>query len=430
MTTGSRSTGSDPSSQSFIGVGYRKSWVGADGRVETVDGLKRVKWNSYSASVRSRLRPTNTWDVYSRYVGPPPIQPLWHDGVEVMGCSHAVSPDNNWPHLDNNDQLRLLNKLAHKVKDHEFNLGINLGEMKEFVPMVASNLTKIAKSFVALRHGDFATAARHLGANQKTWSSKTGKAKPLKATDISGRWLEMQYGWLPSLSDIYEGSKAFEALSQGPKKSVVRTSVFKGNRYNGSTTPSRNQAMVTAKITRYITYEMKEELSAPRQLGLADPLSIAWELTPLSFVVDWALPIGHYLEALGTIPFLKGRFLETTVRKFYGFDDIQWTQPPHSTWGPNWFMYVVPPFPQLDTFRATEVERVARYGISVPTPQFKGVKQILGNATRVMNAISLVHQAFAGKPTDNAILRANLGKWKSRKATRPGRPAGASKGKP
>jgi hypothetical protein len=37
-------------------------------------------------------------------------------------------------------------------------------------------------------------------------------------------------------------------------------------------------------------------------LGLLNPLQVAWELVPFSFVVDWILPIGSFLEAAtGTI---------------------------------------------------------------------------------------------------------------------------------
>jgi hypothetical protein len=34
------------------------------------------------------------------------------------------------------------------------------------------------------------------------------------------------------------------------------------------------------------------------QLGLLNPLSFAWEITPWSFVVDWLIPIGPVLSAL------------------------------------------------------------------------------------------------------------------------------------
>ena len=34
------------------------------------------------------------------------------------------------------------------------------------------------------------------------------------------------------------------------------------------------------------------------QLGLTNPAQLSWELLPLSFVVDWAYPLGSYLDTL------------------------------------------------------------------------------------------------------------------------------------
>jgi len=33
-------------------------------------------------------------------------------------------------------------------------------------------------------------------------------------------------------------------------------------------------------------------------MGLINPAEVAWELTPWSFVVDWFIPVGNFLEAL------------------------------------------------------------------------------------------------------------------------------------
>ena len=38
-------------------------------------------------------------------------------------------------------------------------------------------------------------------------------------------------------------------------------------------------------------------LAAMQKLGVANPASLAWELLPYSFVVDWFLPIGQYLNS-------------------------------------------------------------------------------------------------------------------------------------
>lgn len=46
-------------------------------------------------------------------------------------------------------------------------------------------------------------------------------------------------------------------------------------------------------------------IQAASQYGLNNPSLIAWELVPYSFVVDWFLPVGDYLERLGAFSGLK-----------------------------------------------------------------------------------------------------------------------------
>jgi hypothetical protein len=36
----------------------------------------------------------------------------------------------------------------------------------------------------------------------------------------------------------------------------------------------------------------------PAALGFTNPLVVAWEVVPWSFVVDWFIPVGRYLEQL------------------------------------------------------------------------------------------------------------------------------------
>jgi hypothetical protein len=49
----------------------------------------------------------------------------------------------------------------------------------------------------------------------------------------------------------------------------------------------------------FIQYKINSTLSNTlTQFGLANPLSLAWEILPYSFVVDWMLPIGPWLSNL------------------------------------------------------------------------------------------------------------------------------------
>jgi hypothetical protein len=49
----------------------------------------------------------------------------------------------------------------------------------------------------------------------------------------------------------------------------------------------------------YIEYSILSEFAESlKNTGLSNPLSVAWELVPWSFVVDWAYPVGTFLNNL------------------------------------------------------------------------------------------------------------------------------------
>jgi len=124
---------------------------------------------------------------------------------------------------------------------------------------------------------------------------------------------------------------------------------------------------------------MTEQLSAPRSLGLTDPLSVLWEITPYSFVVDWFIPIGTYLENLNTIPSLRGRFLTTTLRRFSG-----------SAVPRNPINFTVIP-----TTSSSQVilERKVSTSLTVPKPSFNSFEDAM-SPKRIWNAIALAVQRF------------------------------------
>lgn len=75
------------------------------------------------------------------------------------------------------------------------------------------------------------------------------------------------------------------------------------------------------QITKVKIYSevRSSELHSLTQIGLTDPLQVAWALVPFSFVLDWFLPIGSVLEGLGAtkgLDFVSGT--ATTAVKFRG----------------------------------------------------------------------------------------------------------------
>lgn len=139
---------------------------------------------------------------------------------------------------------------------------------------------------------------------------------------LANTWLEYSYAVRPLLNDIYGAAEAIAnvpyAVPLGVAKVTLKLNAdFSVLSYSGSVLGnwrSLGQHSLSREIG--VRYFRKNPLSALASLGLTNPLSLAWELVTLSFVVDWFLPIGRTLDSLdatvGT-DFLDG-FMTTTSK--------------------------------------------------------------------------------------------------------------------
>lgn len=353
-------------------------WNGSDGKQEVVNGFPRIKWNPF------------TCDVVGDAVSYPYVKILWTfiPTGETWFEEKAVGFNNGTFNFDEPQYYKpayrplseCLSELLEQVKGHDFNLGVELGQAHQTVGLLTENLRKLGRAALALKRGDFATAARCLGASPR--------GTRLKPSDISGRWLELQYGWLPLISSSYEACKAFEAISNGPRKSTFQVSKSRKAIWDLSTAPLTASLLIGGKVRTSIQYEMYEEMSFARQLGLLDPLSIAWELTPWSFVIDWFFPFGEYLSNLNQIPKLKGRWLITDSLKVPpGSVTCIW----RATLGTGNFRGQIVRLPEFRYWMTKTRRTFSNNPPGVPFPRFK--PDFL-NLHRFWNALSLAHQRF------------------------------------
>lgn len=379
-TSGSPNMASPPNP----GTTYQhRVWSGGDGKYESYDYALRAKWNSYSVVRRSAR--TDGLIVY-RCPGTEfyPSHTLSY-ALENTGFSGIWSAMATYfPKISDSQNINRLSKLLGKIRGHEFNLAVSASQAHQFTGMVVGNLSKLGRSIMALKRGDFATAARQLGA--------TPRPTRLKANDIGGRWLELQYGWLPTISDTYEAAKAFEAISSGPKRTRFSAEEKEEGNLTFTNLGAASDAYVSnIKYGRRYTFEMYEELGFERQLGLLDPLSVLWENVPYSFVVDWFIPIGDYLSVLNQIPSLNGRWMIT--------DYAQWRdgKPKYSIPGPIGYC-PYHPSKQMTVEQSPTVtcacDQVSRSN-SGPSLAFPKVK-VLGavHGRRIANALALAAGRF------------------------------------
>lgn len=124
-------------------------------------------------------------------------------------------------------------------------------------------------------------------------------------------WLEVQYGWKPLLSDIYGAASDLAAKdSQDSQRYnvTVKATRSSADKYRdvlhvqdsiGSNVTLKRSRNTSFDAFIRLDYTMDNPyLHTLAQKGFTNPLSVAWELVPYSFVVDWFLPIGNYLEQL------------------------------------------------------------------------------------------------------------------------------------
>jgi len=234
---------------------------------------------------------------------------------EDLNSADFLAPGSPGPPQSPDWQTKLL--LA--VKDQKVNGVVMAAEAGKAMDMFHDNAKVIVRVLNDLRRGDVPGAMRHLGL----------KPRKIRGT-VASRWLELRYGWMPLLQDLHG---AVSELSRGgvvQQYRVMHTRAVAENRV------LRSQAMPgggklselgTYRIVAKVTVYLKQKNSLMTRVGVTNPAAVLWELVPYSFVIDWLIPIGDWLnsldanigtiEAFGTVTFKEKIISHVSNGGFY-----------------------------------------------------------------------------------------------------------------
>lgn len=292
--------------------------------------------------------------------------------------------------LTDNDQIRLIGKLREKISGSDFNLGVVLGEGHQTLRMIGDTAIRIAKSLHHLRRGDVAGAARSLVDKASRAPIKPHKQidpSRLAADRLSSAWLELQYGWKPLLEDVKAGAefvahKLSVPISQTYRMSVKReTNIVHYTNWTGGVVTARSHQ----EHRRSMKVIVSEHPSALAQLGLLDPEVVAWELVPFSFVVDWFMPIGSWLEARAALQHIQIATYVTTDKRV----GTAFKPEPSSLFKTT--------IPQDCQYRKIEFSRSIGVGNpNLPLPRFKPLSEAL-SVKHCLNGLALLNQVGLGR---------------------------------
>lgn len=216
------------------------------------------------------------------------------------------------------------NSVLKQAAGQTFNAALFAAEAHKTLDLLTTNAAKIYRSFREIKTGrllgrplkeTIRRACLAVGVvNSKRWDPKASRAS---------QWLEYRYGVETLMMDVrdaaeYAASKASdqpERYKWRSKKAASGSVVvdypvgwgqFLGSYQSGILLdPKRSyQAVFTAEAWLEAELETAGYRSM-QQLGFANPVGLAWELIPGSFVADWALNIGSYLDMQSSLWGLK-----------------------------------------------------------------------------------------------------------------------------
>lgn len=128
-------------------------------------------------------------------------------------------------------------------------------------------------------------------------------------------WLEYQYGWRPLVNDVYKSLDELTNVAREYSR-AVGTATERG--YSLSLRP--NMWGITGfDSPEWNAWTQRERISALYRLepsfitkignwSSLNPATIAWELLPYSFVIDWFIDVGGYLRNLETAFMMNQKF--------------------------------------------------------------------------------------------------------------------------
>lgn len=195
-------------------------------------------------------------------------------------------------------------RMREKVQDGS-TLGTTIAEGRESLELIAQRGASILKAVRRLKRGDPRGFAYELSVPQH--HRRNGKFSTKHW--LSGHWLEYWLGVAPTIADV---EKSIKVLGRDHNRATrVKTAAFESySTKSGALTTHIWPPYIRAKGKAMEGIYVQVRVDNPNtylaaQLGLLNPVAIAWELVPLSFVANWFYDVGSFLNSMDTFYGLK-----------------------------------------------------------------------------------------------------------------------------
>lgn len=401
MTYYTRSFSDNQEAGTFISTIYKQ---GAD------DPIGKSAFNTYVCGYSRSYAPKSRFTADAEH------------GGGVMYSNWCYSWRNPWT-VNANTLNRLYSKAAEAIRGHDFNAGLASVEAKESLQTVVQTFQFFYRAYKAARKGDWGgftyayrdwATGRQAYAKQKGHSVLTPKGRvypewyekptaPARAGDVPGAILNFNLALMPMISDIWAAWEAFNRKVSTDDRFTIRHGFReRGDIGNGPSGYTELGYMLTETIVRtQLIVVLHQKMNALDSYGLTDLPSMAYEKVPLSWLLDYVIPIGQYLQNMHFYRSASYSYCQTV--HFKRRDRFIRSSYPDNTWGP--FPYQ-PTVGGVSDNKARcdgeygQLDRTHGSSLAIPFPGVKSLSKIT-TPTHVLNAGSLILSKLAGVHQDN-----------------------------
>lgn len=217
------------------------------------------------------------------------------------------------------DFVPLEAKLRKKIKSATVNVAVALAERKQTAGLVSSAVKGILSFYRSVR--DKTLFSKLLSRRRKSLPPDFHRLQPRvrrqllrqregllesRSRDLADAWLQFSFGMKPLYGDINAAvEETIRSCSEGVtmwvrtrSEHTMKSSTVAIDNGESFVCTFDEKMQLQAKASFRISDTVENRAVA---MGLTNPLQVAWELVPYSFVIDWILPVGDYLSSLDSL---------------------------------------------------------------------------------------------------------------------------------
>jgi len=222
--------------------------------------------------------------------------------------------------------------------------------------------------------------ARNYGTKEDLWPiSRREFLNKIRVNIFNRLWLEARYGWRPLVYDILAIIKSLAKKVRNPLSRKMATQTVDLGEEATTVVDGGTQEITCTKLRRgsQVYHAVVYYDDNTSHFG-ANPLVTAWELTRYSFVIDWFINIGSWIQAISPREGWTGLGVSVSITTDYVDTLTQsWAEGSLHTWNVN----------MSNLVEETRIEKYERFPYSgIPLPHIN----VNLNPFKVMDLIALV----------------------------------------